>query len=52
VMGGMISATVLAIFLVPLFFVVVRRAFRRRAARAAGGVRPGPDNASPSPGGG
>jgi multidrug efflux pump len=27
VMGGMISATVLAIFLVPVFFVVVRRRF-------------------------
>jgi multidrug efflux pump len=28
VMGGMITATVLAIFLVPVFFVVVRRLFR------------------------
>jgi multidrug efflux pump len=27
VMGGMISATVLAVFLVPVFFVVVRRIF-------------------------
>ncbi|MFO5513452.1 efflux RND transporter permease subunit, partial [Klebsiella pneumoniae] len=27
VMGGMISATVLAIFFVPLFFVLVRRRF-------------------------
>ncbi|WP_405021828.1 hypothetical protein, partial [Klebsiella pneumoniae] len=26
-MGGMISATVLAIFFVPLFFVLVRRRF-------------------------
>jgi Cu/Ag efflux pump CusA len=26
-MGGMISATVLAIFLVPVFFVVMRRRF-------------------------
>ncbi|WP_199052716.1 efflux RND transporter permease subunit [Aquitalea sp. ASV15] len=33
VMGGMISATVLAIFLVPVFFVVIRRRFppRKRA---------------------
>lgn len=30
VMGGMISATVLAIFFVPLFFVVVRRRFPAR----------------------
>ncbi len=28
VMGGMISATVLAVFLVPVFFVVVRRIFK------------------------
>ena len=28
VMGGMITATVLAVFLVPVFFVVVRRRFR------------------------
>jgi len=26
-MGGMIAATVLAIFLVPVFFVVIRRLF-------------------------
>jgi multidrug efflux pump len=32
VVGGMVSATVLAIFLVPLFFVVILRAF---------GVKPG-----------
>ena len=32
VMGGMISATVLAIFLVPVFFVVVRRLFPARQA--------------------
>lgn len=30
VMGGMISATVLAIFFVPLFFVLVRRRFPGR----------------------
>ena len=30
VMGGMITATVLAIFFVPVFFVVVRRRFSRK----------------------
>jgi len=30
VMGGMISATVLAVILVPVFFVVVRRLFGTR----------------------
>ena len=34
VMGGMISATVLAIFFVPLFFVVVQRFFPKRAVAA------------------
>jgi multidrug efflux pump len=29
-MGGMIAATLLAIFFVPLFFVLVRRLFARR----------------------
>ncbi|WP_316980416.1 efflux RND transporter permease subunit [Shumkonia mesophila] len=33
VMGGMISATVLAIFFVPVFFVAVMRLFRRHAVR-------------------
>lgn len=32
VFGGMLSATVLAIFFVPLFFVVVMRLFRKRQA--------------------
>jgi len=27
VMGGMVTATVLAVFLVPVFFVVIRRLF-------------------------
>jgi len=31
VMGGMIFATVLAIFFVPVFFVVIRRIFPRQA---------------------
>jgi multidrug efflux pump len=30
VMGGMVTATVLAIFFVPVFFVVVRRRFGRK----------------------
>lgn len=29
-MGGMVTATVLAIFFVPVFFVVVRRRFSRK----------------------
>jgi multidrug efflux pump len=33
VMGGMIAATVLAVFLVPVFFVVVRRIFPGNARR-------------------
>ena len=43
VVGGMLSATVLAIFFVPLFFIVVKRLFRqdrrRRRARRAGAGR-------------
>ncbi|GBU15919.1 MULTISPECIES: efflux RND transporter permease subunit [Methylobacterium] len=34
VMGGMISATVLAVFFVPVFFVVVMRLFRRKQVAA------------------
>ena len=34
-MGGMISATVLAIFFVPVFFVAVMRLFGRRRLRLA-----------------
>ncbi|TPK71151.1 efflux RND transporter permease subunit [Mesorhizobium sp. B2-4-15] len=33
VMGGMIAATVIGVFLVPLLFVTVRRIFKGRAAR-------------------
>ena len=32
VMGGMIAATVIGVFLVPLLFVTVRRIFKGRAA--------------------
>ena len=34
VMGGMITATFLAIFFVPVFFVVVRRIFNRKQGNA------------------
>ena len=34
VMGGMITATVLAVFFVPVFFVVVMRLFRRKQVAA------------------
>ncbi len=36
VIGGMLAATLLAIFFVPLFFVGVRRGFRKKAPRAPG----------------
>ena len=49
VMGGMIAATVLAIFFVPVFFVVVMRRFQRKRLKAQdraegrpGGVREPP----------
>ncbi|MFO5842970.1 efflux RND transporter permease subunit, partial [Klebsiella pneumoniae] len=31
VMGGMVTATILAIFFVPVFFVVVRRRFSKKS---------------------
>jgi len=40
VMGGMLTATVLAIYLVPLFFVLVRRLFAGRKGISA---KPGSD---------
>ena len=43
VMGGMISATLLAIFFVPLFFVLVRRRFRVKRIRQAIRRPPGTD---------
>ncbi|GJE25269.1 efflux RND transporter permease subunit [Methylobacterium organophilum] len=42
VMGGMISATVLAVFFVPVFFVVVMRLFRRKDAAEGETAQPGP----------
>jgi HAE1 family hydrophobic/amphiphilic exporter-1/multidrug efflux pump len=44
VVGGMISATVLAIFFVPVFFIVVKRLFRQDVAPAAA-----PAPATPAP---
>ncbi|NHF71753.1 efflux RND transporter permease subunit [Paracoccus xiamenensis] len=35
VMGGMIAATVLGVFLIPALFLIVRRIFRRRTAAVA-----------------
>lgn len=40
VIGGMISATLLAIFLVPVFYVVVRRIFKGKTAPAPASPRP------------
>jgi multidrug efflux pump len=48
VIGGMVTATVLAIFLVPVFFVVVRGFFRKRGRRGAP-VAANENPASPSP---
>jgi multidrug efflux pump len=49
VMGGMITATALAVFLVPVFFVVVRRFFkgseRQRRMYAAKNLQPNEDQA-------
>jgi multidrug efflux pump len=46
VMGGMLTATILAIFYVPLFFVLVRRLFRGRRHRDA---PPEPESAPGAP---
>ncbi|HEY2482273.1 MAG TPA: efflux RND transporter permease subunit [Caulobacteraceae bacterium] len=46
VIGGMLSATVLAIFFVPVFFIVVKRLFRQDQAPAA--ATP-PASVSPAP---
>ncbi|MER8410462.1 efflux RND transporter permease subunit [Mesorhizobium sp. M1342] len=40
VMGGMIAATVIGVFLVPLLFVTVRRIFKGRAAKPDAGETP------------
>jgi len=44
VAGGMIAATVLAIFLVPVFFVVVRRIFKAHATNPETATPIAPDN--------
>ena len=53
VIGGMLTATVLAIFYIPLFFVLVRRGFARRDAQASEAVgkqaRPGRETATSPP---
>jgi multidrug efflux pump len=49
--GGMLSATALAIFFVPLFFIGVRRIFGRSANRAGDLAQPAPSS-PPSVGGG
>lgn len=40
VMGGMITATVLAVFFVPIFFVVVRKLFGSKDSHASGNTHP------------
>jgi multidrug efflux pump subunit AcrB len=48
VLGGMVTATFLAIFFIPLFFVVVVQLFEKKKARQ---IEPlSPDTASPSEG--
>ena len=44
VMGGMISATVLAVFFVPVFFVVVMRLFRRKDVAAGENAEAAPED--------
>ncbi len=52
VIGGMITATVLAIFLVPVFYVVVRKVFKSKPALAAAEIRKQPlSSAADSPSG-
>ncbi|NTJ78043.1 hypothetical protein G6M50_09545, partial [Agrobacterium rhizogenes] len=47
VMGGMISATVLGVFFIPLLFVSVRRIFKGRRAIDATGQEPDAAAATP-----
>ncbi|MDB5442919.1 MAG: hydrophobe/amphiphile efflux family protein, partial [Phenylobacterium sp.] len=48
VIGGMLTATVLAIFFVPMFFVLVRKVFRRRR-KEAGETPPKPAGQAEAP---
>ncbi len=41
-MGGMITATVLAVFFVPVFFVVVMRLFKSKEVAAGDNVEAAP----------
>jgi multidrug efflux pump len=52
VMGGMLAATVLAIYYVPLFFVILRRLFRgkQREGDAPRAARSGPQESTPHAG--
>jgi multidrug efflux pump len=47
VIGGMLAATILAIFLVPLFFIAVRGGFGKRAAAAPRASAPDPSDGAP-----
>ncbi len=51
VVGGMISATILAVFLVPVFYVVVRRVFKGRARHPHPTPAIGNDPTRPAEGG-
>ena len=42
VIGGMISATILAVFLVPVFYVVVRRIFKGKISPGHGAITSAP----------
>jgi multidrug efflux pump len=48
VIGGMLTATVLAIFLIPLFFVLVRGWFRGRGTETTAPAGASPDSAAPA----
>jgi multidrug efflux pump len=44
VAGGMLAATALGIFLIPVFYVVVRRIFKSWKTRSAAPAEPGLDS--------
>jgi multidrug efflux pump len=48
VLGGMLAGTLLGIFFIPLFFVVVERVLLRRKAKAAQRAAPREDDAGPA----
>jgi multidrug efflux pump len=48
VIGGMLAATALAIFFVPMFFVLVRRVFRHQAAQERPDQGPEPGGERPA----